>query len=115
MLIKQNFNIKGIVINNTEHTDDTSVILDGSLDSLFYSLDTIDFFFKILRTEINSSKTKVVWIGSKQFSNQVFHHTRWKLDWECTTFILLGIEFSVKLNEVTEFNFNLELPKVSNW
>ena len=59
MLIKQNVNIKGIVINNTEHkihkitqyADDTFVILDGSPDSLFNSLDTIDFFFKIPRTE----------------------------------------------------------------
>ena len=61
---------------------------------------------------INSSKTKVIWIGSKQISNQVFHHTRWKLDWGCTTFILLCIEISVQLNEITESNFNLQSPEV---
>ena len=54
----------------------------------------------------------MVWIGSKKFSNQVFHHTRWKLDWGCTTFDLFGIEFSVQLDEVTELNFNLQLPKI---
>ena len=71
MLIKQNVNIKGIVINNKEHkitqnADDTSLILAGSPDSLFNSLDTIVFFgfFKFSGLTINSSKTKVVWLGS---------------------------------------------------
>ena len=60
--------LKGIVINNKEHritqnADDTSLILDGSPDSLFNSLDTIDFFSKFSGLRINSSKSKVVWIG----------------------------------------------------
>ena len=75
---------------------------------LIHSIQCWFFFSKSSGLRINSSKTKIVWIGSKQFSNQVFHHIRWKLDWECTTFILLGIEFSVKLNEVTLLNFNLQ-------
>ena len=48
MLIKLNVNIKGIVMNNKEHKitqyTDTSLILDGSPDSLFNSIDTIFFF-----------------------------------------------------------------------
>ena len=53
MFIKQNVNLKGIVINNKEHkiqvtqyADDTSLILDDSPDSLFNLPDTIDFFSK---------------------------------------------------------------------
>ena len=77
MLIKQNVNINGIVVNNKEHkitqyADDTSLILDGSPDSLFNSLDTIDFFSKLSGLRINSSKTKVVWIGSKNFQIKCF-------------------------------------------
>ena len=58
MLIKQNVNIKGIVINNKEHkitqyANETSLILVGSPDSLFNSLDTI-IFFQISGLRINS-------------------------------------------------------------
>ena len=54
ILIKQNNDIKGIVINDKEHklsqyADDTSLALDGTSKSLFAALDTIDFFFKIFR------------------------------------------------------------------
>ena len=51
MLIKQNVYIKGIAINSKQdkiiqYADDTSLILDGSLDSPLNSLETIIFFFK---------------------------------------------------------------------
>lgn len=80
--------------------------------SLFNSLDTLDFFSKLSGLKINSSKTKVVLIGSRKFSDQVFHHTRWKLDWGSTTFNLLGIELCVELDKITELNYNMQLPKI---
>ena len=91
ILIKQNKNIKGICIENTEHklsqyADDTSLALDGSPESLFAALDTIEYFASFSGLRINSSKTKIIWIGSKKFSDQVFHHTRWKLDWAPPTY-----------------------------
>ena len=66
MLIKQNVNIKGIVINNKEHkitqyANETSLILVGSPDSLFNSLDTI-IFFSNFRTE-NKQLKKTKWLG----------------------------------------------------
>lgn len=117
ILIKQNFDIRGIIVNGNEHkisqyADDTSLILDGSPMSLFAALDTLEFFSHISGLKINSSKTKIVWIGSKKFSNEVFHHSRWKLDWGSTSFNLLGIEFSVDLDKMTSLNYNKQLPKV---
>lgn len=90
-MIKQNKDIKGICINDTEHkisqyADDTSLVLDGSPKSLFAALETIDFFHSFSGLKKNSSKTKIILIGSKKISDQVYHHTRWKLDWGSTTF-----------------------------
>jgi hypothetical protein len=67
-LIKQNKNIKGVCIENTEHkisqyADDTSLALDGSPQSLFAALDTIEYFSTFSGLRSNSSKTKIVWIG----------------------------------------------------
>ena len=50
--------------------------------------------------------------GSKKNSAEVFHHARWKLDWGSTTFTLLGINFSVVLDEIPELNYNLQIPKL---
>lgn len=119
ILLKQNNKIKGITIGSKGHkisqfADDTSLILDGSPTSLFASLDTLDFYSNISGLKINSSKTKIIWIGSKKFSNQVFHHTRWKLDWGSTTFSLLGINFSVDLEKVIELNYTKKIKYTSS-
>ena len=45
----------------------------------------------------------------------MFHHSRWKLDWGSTTFSLLGINFSVELEKITDMNFNNELPKIKSF
>ena len=47
ILIKQNHDIKGIIINDKEHkisqyADDTSLTLDGSAKSLHSALDTLE-------------------------------------------------------------------------
>lgn len=49
--------------------------------------------------KINSTKTKIIWIGSTIGS---------------TTFSLLGINFSVDLETITDINYNLILPKVKS-
>lgn len=48
----------------------------------------------------------------QKFSNELFHDSRWKLDWGFTSFNLLGIEFSVDLDKMTSINYNKQLPKV---
>lgn len=50
----------------------------------------------------------------KKCSKQVFHHNIWKLDWGTTTFVLFGINFSIKLEHITELNYNFILPKIKS-
>ena len=64
----------------SQHADDTLLTLDGSPSSLVAALDTLIFLFKRFRFKYKLFQNKIVWIGSKKFSSQEFHHSRWKLD-----------------------------------
>lgn len=83
--------------------------LDGKPNSLFVILDNLDLF-RI--HPVNCSKTKIVGIASRKFSKQVFNHIIYKLDFGSTTFVLLRIFISVKLQNITELNYNIILPKI---
>ena len=48
------------------------------------------------------------------FSNQVFHHSRLKLEWGSTNFNLLGVEFSVEIGKIPELNYNKQIPKIKS-
>ena len=45
---------------------------------------------------MNKEKTKVIWIGQKKISKDKLNITT-DLEWRCTNFTLLGIEFSINL------------------
>jgi hypothetical protein len=72
--IRENPKIKGIKVLYSEHeisqfADDTSVILNGSEESLNEALLELEWFKKISGLKINFSKTQVIWIGSKKYSS----------------------------------------------
>lgn len=117
ILIRNNRDIRGIVIDGIEYkfsqyADDTSLIFDGSPESMDGILRVLDYFADLSGLKINYIKTKMVWIRSKKFSRDVFHHTRWKLNWNNSTFDLLGIKFSVTLTLDEIYSLNYE-PKLS--
>ena len=116
LLVKNNKNIKGInfgVLEQkiTQYADDTTFILDGSKQSLSQLIDTLEHFTELSGLKINNEKTKTIWIGSKKFSKDVYHH-RWKLTWGDTNFSLLGIDFSVNLNDMVYMNYKKQLEKI---
>lgn len=117
ILIRKNKDIKGITIDGEEYkisqyADDTSIILDGSPSSMDGIIRVLDYFAIISGLRINFSKTKMIWIGSKKFSKEVFHHTRWKFEWNNTTFDLLGIKFCIDLKEMVELNYKSRLEEI---
>ena len=114
-LIYQNIEIKGLRIGQEEiklsqFADDTTLILDGSQRSLEAALNTIEIFGNYSGLKMNTTKTKVVWIGDKKHSAEklpVLH----KLEWGTDKFNLLGVHFSVDMHEITDLNYSAILEQ----
>ena len=69
-MVIHNRGIKGISLNNTEikmsqYADDTTLILDGSRQSLMAALNTLETYVVISGLLVNTDKTQIVWIGKK--------------------------------------------------
>ena len=114
--IRENPKIKGIKVLHSEHeisqfADDTSVILDGSEESLNETLLELEWFKKISGLKINFSKTQVIWIGSKKYSSDRLCEN-WNLSWGKTTFTVLGINFDVDISKITKINYEKYLKKM---
>ena len=101
-LIQLHPNITGLKIKNIEFkliqfADDTTLILDGSQHSLQSAINTLEIYGNLSGLKINKEKTKVIGIGRKKHSKDKINVTT-DLDWGCTDFTLLGIEFSTNLS-----------------
>ena len=113
--IRENSKIKGIKVLHSKHvisqfTDDTSVILDGSEESLNETLLELEWFKKISGLKIIFSKTQVIWIGSKTYSSDRLCEN-WNLSWGKTMFTVLGINFDVDISKITKINYEKYLKK----
>ena len=116
IMIRNNKNINGIIINNKEHklsqyADGTSFILDGSSKSLNSTLDVLFEYSKFSGLKVNFEKTHAVWIGINKYSTSSIK-PRWKLSWGKTEFKLLGINFHVNLESMQGINFNEKIQKI---
>ena len=63
---------------------------------------------------MNATKTKLVWIGKRKYSREKLNVSS-KLEWGSTTFSLLGIKFSVNLDDIPDLNYNSVLERVKNY
>ena len=109
-IILQNPHIKGLTIDGfeikfTQFADDTTIILDDSVDSLQAALNTLEIFGTMSGLKINTEKTKIVWLGRKKHSRDKLNTTQ-LLQWGITEFCLLGVEFNVDLDKMIELNFS---------
>ena len=116
--MKKSKEIKGITIDDTEYrwsqyADDTSLILDGSPASLGAPLRLLQFYAEISGLIINFEKTNVIWIGSKKHSQDKIC-VKWGLKWSSSTFKLLGITFSVDLDQMIVLNYKPRLKEIEN-
>ena len=112
MLITQNRLFKGITIRNTnikitQFADDTTLIMDGSESSLVATLHTLEIFGTVSGLKMNTSKSKMIWIGRKKYCKEKISYME-HLDWN---FNLLGLDFNVNLNLMPEINYQKAMEK----
>ena len=115
--LKGNPKIKGVNINGnlpliSQYADDTFLTLDGSEDSLKETLSCFEKFHKVSGLKINTTKTKVVWIGSKRYSDLVLCPET-NLSWSCSNFKVLGLNFSLDLECMPSLNFRAKIIDIS--
>jgi len=56
--------VKDKEIQLSQYADDTTLILDGSEESLLVSLNIIDYFGNISNLRLKGKKTEALWIGA---------------------------------------------------
>ena len=95
----------------SQFADDTSLILDGSEKSLNEALLELDWYAKLSGLNINFTKTQVVWIGSKKYSNDTLGQHR-NLSWGKISFKLLGINFKIDLDKIVNINYNERILQI---
>ena len=102
----------------TQFADDTTIILDGTVDSLQAALNILEIFRELSGLKMNAEKTKVVWIGSEMTSKRMLN-TSYKLRWGDSHFNLLGINFSSNLSEMPDLNYENAIMKakqiINSW
>ena len=114
-LINRSPHVVGLSIGKTmfkltQFADDTTLILDGSVNSLQAALNILELFGDISGLKINTEKTKLVWVGSEVSSKRKLKVSQ-KLYWGETQFNLLGITFSNDLNLIPVLNYQNAIEK----
>ena len=115
---KLNQNIKGIMVSQNEvkisqYADDTSLILDGSRESLISALQVLENFSKVSGLKLNNKKTEALWIGAYKERDDVLC-PEINLKWIKYKGKALGVWFSTNPEEALEANYTDKLTKVSN-
>ena len=111
-------NIKGISVNNVEiklsqYADDTTLILDGSRESLLSSLAMLGDFSKVSGLRLNDKKTEVLWIGASIGNVEILLSEK-ELKWPKDEVKSLGLWISIDPELSASLNYNEKLQKVKN-
>ena len=116
--IRENTSIKGILVNNREiklsqYADDTTLILDGTKESLIASLKMLDDFYEVSGLKLNDKKTEALWIGVKSGNDGMSIPGR-NFNWPKYKVKALGVWFSIDPEATATLNYNEKLDKVRN-
>ena len=114
--IRSNRSIKGFSLDNNEvklsqYADDTTLILDGSKESLIAALQTFEDFSKVSGLRLNDSKTEALWIGSKIGHEKIFVPGK-NLKWPKSKVKALGLWLSTDPDTAITLNYNEKTEKI---
>ena len=117
-VIRRDPRIKGILISQIEiklsqYADDTTLILDGSQDTLETSLDVIEKLGKISGLRLNNKKPEALWIGSKARSSELLCPEK-DFKWQELKIKTLGVWLSIEPELTMLLNFQEKTEKVQN-
>jgi hypothetical protein len=89
----------------SQYADDTTVILDGTTQSLELVIATLNTFQQMCGLKVNNQKTSAVWIGSNR-GNKLPICTNLNLFWKFNgVFEMLGVTFCTKLKDMVNMNY----------
>lgn len=96
----------------SQYADDITIILDGSEKSFKTLMSELQSFYNMSGLKINQSKTQLVWIGSKKYSNHKLCQEI-ELIWTIN-FKLLGIQYDVDLSKIIRMNYDKKLVNIKS-
>ena len=117
--IRNNKLIKGINVGEnvqvklSQYADDTTLILDGSKESLAQSFKTLSFFAEVSGLNVNYSKSFGMKIGSLKDAHD-FSFSDYKIIWTKGPVKFLGINISLDKQKLFDLNYNVQLQKLNN-
>ena len=116
LMFRKHADIKGIKIKDETtllslFADDTALFLDGSESSFKNAFEVLDNFSAMSGLKINNEKTQIVWIGSSIGCGTRFMRDR-NFVWDPGTFKILGITFSVNINQIVNLNFKDKIDDI---
>ena len=90
----------------------TQLFLDGSQLSLQSTLNELEIYGTVSGLVMNTSKTKVIWLGQKRYSKYKLT-TSAKLHWDNQPFNVLGITFDKDLIDIIKLNYEKVLADIN--
>ena len=98
-------------IKLSQYADDTTLILDGSRESLLSSLAMLDDFSKVSGLRLNDKKTEALWIGASIGNDKILVPGK-ELKWPKDKVKSLGLWVSTDPELSASLNYNEKLEKV---
>ena len=98
-------------IKLSQYADDTTLILDGSRESLLSSLAMLDDFSKVSGLRLNDKKTEALWIGASIGNDKILVPGK-ELKWPKDEVKSLGLWVSTDPELSASLNYNEKLEKV---